>query len=136
MLQKEINKIGTSTYLLAIVIFNLFNSFIFLYLPEFKDWELFSFNLYGSFVFYFVSLIILLIISLLFKKNNLNKFILLFILIVLPEVPAYLLVDEFIIKSIIKTIVEKSENYILLFYPISIIISYFLCVKAFGRSKK
>lgn len=120
----NLTKIGSLSYLLALVIFNIFNSIIFLVIPEFKDWELFSFNLYASLILYITPSIIFFLLSFLLKPNKLNKYLVLLILVLFIEIPAFVFIGDSLIKSIVKVITENNENYIMFFYPCSIVIAF------------
>ncbi len=132
MNQKDIFFLGVRTYSLAIVIFNLFNSIVFLFYPKVKDWELFSYNFYGCLLFFFLSMILFSITSFLSRFLKFNSLFLLLIMIFLIEISAFIIADTSIAKLILDIVTGKNNNYIMMFYPLSVIISY-VFVKVYFR---
>ncbi|TCI84446.1 hypothetical protein [Tenacibaculum sp. M341] len=135
MNRKKIILLGTLTYILGLILFNIFNYTLNIVLPEFKDWELFSFNFYGSLLFYIISMVLYIILFILVKTLKINSLILLVILVLLPEIPAIFMAGNSIIISIFTTMV-KDQNYTLLLYPLTIIIAYFLSKKIIDLKMK
>ena len=118
-------KLGFMTYFITFIVFNLFNSIVFLIKPEFKDWELFSYNLYGSLLFLILGGVLFslfLIANKYFKIKN--KLVVLIIMYCLIEIPVFLMTGTLISKVIVKTILGQGKNYIMIFYPLSLILGY------------
>lgn len=108
-------------YLTTLFIFNSFNFLLFLVIESNKEWELFSFNFFGSVAIYTLSFLLYKALTLLFDfvtKNFVYQFITLCVLIELLS----LFFNESIIVSIVSDMTSNG-NYILLFYPISLFVS-------------
>ena len=121
-LEKQHKYFIAKSYAITLIIFNFFNYLIFLILNQNKDFELFSFNLFGSFIFYTFSFCVFYIFSLFLNLRNLNlfsKFIFLFILV---EFCSLFFAQKSITVSIFTNMINQ-RNYILLFYPLSLIFS-------------
>lgn len=120
---KRIVKIIIFTYVIGIVIFNVMNYLIFIAFPKVKDWELFSYNFYGSLIFYSISAVLFYLISWIYDIEKLGEIKASIILIVLLDISSILVAGQSILLTIVTTMISD-RNYILVFYPIIILITY------------
>lgn len=107
-------------YFITLIIFNCFSCLIFLVFTKNNDWELFSFNFFGSFIIYTLSFLVYFILSLFLNFINSNSLFRLITLLVLIDLVSLFIAEKSIALSIFTNMV-KDENYILLFYPLSLI---------------
>lgn len=125
--QNTLKTIGVPTCFLAIPIFMLLIFLKFIVLKEHADWELFSFNAYTGVLLFLVSGGIVLIISSL-MKNKINKYLLLFTLLFLPDILSLIFTGNSIFSTLFSNGI-KGDNYSLIAYPLATIVSYFIILK-------
>lgn len=122
MNKKKILLIGIYTYILGLILFNLFNFLFFIFLNEISDWELFSYNFYGSLVYYSGAMVIFSFLPFLFNLNKVSS-LLIILLILLIEIPCIIVNGESLYITIFTSMISDN-NYILLLYPSALIITY------------
>ncbi|MFT5438089.1 MAG: hypothetical protein ACI840_002750 [Ulvibacter sp.] len=133
--KKKFINFGILTYVLAFLLFNLWNYINSIIIPQNKDWEIFSYTFFASIMLYGIALVLFIILSLFIKSKKMNRLLTLILVYVLIEVVAILILKESIIISIFKTIfLENGGNYVSFLFPISLIISYFISYKIIKTS--
>ena len=126
--RKKIIGLGFLTYLLGIIIFLLANYLMFIVIPKYKDWELFSFNLFGCLILYGSAIIPYLMFFLLINLKKIKNYLVIIVLLLSIELMSLVITKESIIISILTTMVVN-KNYILIVYPLAIVLSYIVSKK-------
>jgi hypothetical protein len=126
--KKKLITLGALTYLLSIALFQIVNYISFIIIPKHKDWELFSFNFYGSILFFGLAMIPYALLILLINKKRIKYSIIVLIMLVSMEIVSLLIAGESIMISIFTTMI-KDKNYILLAYPSLLVICYYISKK-------
>jgi hypothetical protein len=124
-------KLVIMTYLLGILMFNILSYLINIIIPNNADWEIFSFNLFGSLSFYGIALIIFIGLSFIISFDKIKKIILLLFLIFLVEISCLLITSESITFELLKIISlekNKSYNYTLLLYPTTLLTTFIISI--------
>ena len=106
----------------TLFLFNFFNCLMFLVFTKINDWELFSYNFFGSFIIYSLSFLIYFILSLFLNFIISNFVFKLLTLLLLVDFVSLLIAEKSMILTIFTNMI-KDKNYILIFYPLSIFIS-------------
>jgi len=132
-LNKQDIEFSIKWYFTTLIIFNCFSCLIFLVFPENKDWELFSFNFFGSLIIYTLSFLIFFGLSKFLDFINRGSFSRLITLLILMDLISIFIANKSIVFSIFTSMIE-TENYILLFYPLSPIF-YLYCIYPFILKK-
>lgn len=125
-MNKQKIRLSIFIYLISIILFNIINYIYFIIYPRIEDWELFSYNFFGSLIFFISSAILFSIFLLILNNKKLNEYLISITLIILLEVSSILIASQSILYTIATTMIEDS-NYILIFYPIVILFSYQFC---------
>jgi hypothetical protein len=125
MKKRSIKETIIGTYILAEVLLLLSFGSYFLLFTKTQDWEMFSYNFYGSFMLFSISCLIALLLKLLFKINKLA--VIGVMLFIIPD-----LVSRIVGSSIYMTILKN--NFVNIIYPLSVIIA-FLAVIIHGNIK-
>ncbi len=123
--RKKLFGLGILTYALGVVLFLIVNYLVFIVLPKIEDWELFSFNFYGSLLLYGLAIIPYILFALLIKLNIVKSYIIIVVLILSVELISFLVAGQSIIVTIL-TSMKSNGNYILIAYPLILLISYFV----------
>jgi|GEM_PF-4332960 len=123
----KLNVISTRTYLIAIPIFLILNFLKFIVIPKIADWELFSFNLYTCLILFIISSLIFFLLGLIIKRR-INIYIIFALTMILPDIISLTLSGESIYINIFTSMV-RNDNYILIAYPVSLIISFLIIIK-------
>ncbi len=127
--QKKIIGLGFLSYGIASVIVLISSYILLVLLPKHEDWELFSYNLYGSIILFTASIVLLAISSFFMKNIKLNNVLILIILIILLEVSSIIIAENSIILTVFTTMAEDG-SWFLIAYPVAIVIGYFISKKA------
>lgn len=123
--QKKIIGLGTLSYIISIIILLLSSYVIFILLGSNEDWELFSFNFFAAIGFYGLSILLLTVTSFIIKKLKIDNIIFLILLLILLEISSLIIAKDSITLRIFSTMIED-KNWILLMYPIAVILSFFI----------
>jgi len=123
--RKKLFSLGILTYLLGILLFLIVSYIMFILLPKIKDWELFSFNFYGSLLFYGVATLPYLLFASLIKLDKVKSYMVIAVILLSVELISFIISGQSIIVTIL-TSMKSSENYILIAYPLVLLISYFI----------
>jgi hypothetical protein len=123
--RKKLFSLGILTYTLGILLFTIVSYAMFILLPKIKDWELFSFNFYGCLLFYGVAILPYLLFASLIKLDNIKPYMLIAVILLNVELISFLISGQSIIATIL-TSMKSSENYILIAYPLVLLMSYFI----------
>lgn len=123
--RKKLFSLGVLTYILSILLFLTISFVIFILLPKISDWELFSFNLYGGLLFYGLAILPYSLFASFVKLDKVKSYIIIVVLLFSTELVALVISGKSILLAIITSMV-KDENYILLAYPLVLIMSYFI----------
>lgn len=133
MERNKLKTIGIATYLAAIPIFLVLSFLLFIAFSKIIDWELFSFNLYTCMVLFLLSSLVCFLLS--FGIKQMNNYLLAALVMILPDLISLIVSGDSIYVNIFSTMV-KDDNYILLAYPISLLVSFFIISKNQKTSKK
>ncbi len=123
--RKKLVGLGILTYVLGIVIFLVISYLVLVFLPEIEDWELFGFNFYGVLLFYGVAILPYLLFASLIKLDKVKTYLVLGVMFLSVELISFLMSGQSIIISIFTDMLDN-ENYILIAYPLTLLISYFI----------
>lgn len=127
--RKKLFGLGVLTYVLAIILFLIISYTTFVILPEIEDWELFSFNFYAVLLFYGIAILPYLLFASLIKLGILKNYLVLGVIILSVELISLVISGQSIMASIFTDMLEN-KNYILIAYPLTILISYFISKRA------
>ncbi|MCC4230056.1 hypothetical protein [Zunongwangia profunda] len=123
--RKKLVGLGILTYVLGIVIFLVISYLVLVFLPEIEDWELFGFNFYSVLLFYGVAILPYLLFASLIKLDKVKTYLVLGVMFLSVELISFLMSGQSIIISIFTDMLDN-ENYILIAYPLTLLISYFI----------
>ena len=98
---------------------------VLVFLPEIEDWELFGFNFYSVLLFYGVAILPYLLFASLIKLDKVKTYLVLGVMFLSVELISFLMSGQSIIISIFTDMLDN-ENYILIAYPLTLLISYFI----------
>ena len=126
--QKKLAGLGFGTYGLATALVISVSYLVLIFFPRIEDWELFSYNFYGSIFIYGLALFFYLIFLSLIKPDRIKWYSIFLVLFIGMEVSALVQAGASITFSIFTTMV-MDENYILLAYPIFLILSFVIFLK-------
>ncbi|NMH28498.1 hypothetical protein [Flavobacterium silvaticum] len=118
MKKSQIIRRSALEFCVVLLVFNLINFTLFIIFQSVNDWELFSYNLFGSILVYFIFFLTSVLRSLIFSTTNfLLKIIgdLLFLELSFMIAAGGSLLYHILFYAI------SDENYILFFYPICLI---------------
>ena len=127
--KKKLAGLGFATYGLATALIISISFFVFILYPRIEDWELFSYNFYGAVLIYGGSVIPFLVFTYLVKLEKLNSLLIIAVLIASAELVSLIISGGELVLLSIFTTMFKDENYILLAYPLSLVLSYFIMSK-------
>lgn len=123
--RKKLFKLGILTYVLGILLFLIVCYVMFILLPKIKDWELFSFNFYGSLLFYSVAILPYFLFTSLIKLDKVKSYMVIAVILLSVELISFIISGQSIMATIL-TSWKSRENYILIAYPLVLLISYFI----------
>jgi len=135
MNQKKIIGLGFISYAIATIIVLISSYVLHVLMPEHEDWELFSFNLFGSITLFAASIVLLAISSFILKNIKLSKVLFLIILIVLLEISSIAIAGNSIILTIFTTM-AKDNNWIMIAYPIAVVLGYLISMRIINIKPK
>lgn len=117
--------LGVLTYLLGMLIFLIVNCLRFLILPKIQDWQLFSFNFFGNLMFYGIAILLYLFAASIVALNKIKSYMVIVFILLSFDIISILISGQSIWISIFANM-KSDENYILLAYPLVLVVSYFL----------
>lgn len=121
LMMKEENKFITVEWILSLILFNIVNLIVNLMFEKFPDWELFTYHLFYSFLSYFISCLLQLILNRIFHSIIKHR-VLCFLSILFCLEISFLLTSGISMSYTILKFAWSDENYMMIFYPISILI--------------
>lgn len=125
--RKELIFLGLCTYGIATVLMLILNYVWYIYIPNFEDWEFFSYNFYATFFMYGICTVLFLLFASIVSLEKIRSYLVILFLLICFELSAFFVVDGSFTATFFTVMINEGE-YIYVAYPICILIGY--CISA------